>query len=73
MAGHFINVSYIPLHFRTLQEVQLDKYVKLIDSPGVVMAMTSGDHSSLLLRNCIKVSGSQGLQEDRSVCVCVCV
>ena len=44
---------------RSLQEVQLDKHVKLIDSPGIVMATGSGDPASLALRNCVKV------------CVCV--
>ena len=42
--------------FRSLQEVHLDKHVKLIDSPGIVMATGSGDPASLVLRNCVKVS-----------------
>ena len=41
---------------RSLQEVQLDKHVKLIDSPGIVIATGSGDSASLVLRNCVKVS-----------------
>ena len=40
---------------RSLQEIQLDKHVKLIDSPGIVMATRSMDTASMLLRNCIKV------------------
>jgi nuclear GTP-binding protein len=40
---------------KSLQEVQLDKHVKLIDSPGIVMATGSGDSASLVLRNCVKV------------------
>ncbi|KAL5517372.1 hypothetical protein EMCRGX_G002910 [Ephydatia muelleri] len=38
---------------KTTQEVQLDKHVKLLDSPGVVMAKGQGD--SMVLRNCIKL------------------
>ena len=41
---------------RCLQEIQLDKHVKLLDSPGIVMATSdSGDTSSMILRNCVKV------------------
>lgn len=38
-----------------MQEVQLDKHVKLLDSPGIVMATGSGDPASVILRNCVKV------------------
>ena len=38
-----------------MQEIQLDKHVKLLDSPGIVMATGSGDPASVVLRNCIKV------------------
>ena len=37
-----------------MQEVQLDKHVKLLDSPGIVMATTSTD-TQIILRNCVKV------------------
>ena len=40
---------------RSLQEVQLDKHIKLLDSPGVVMAYEGADIATLILRNCIKV------------------
>ena len=39
---------------RDVQEIQLDKHVKLLDSPGVIMSKT-GDQASLILRNCIKL------------------
>ena len=39
-----------------MQEIQLDKHVKLLDSPGIVMATGSGDPASVVLRNCIKVN-----------------
>ena len=41
---------------RSMQEIQLDKHVKLLDSPGIVMATGSGDPASVVLRNCIKVN-----------------
>ena len=37
-----------------MQEVQLDKHVKLLDSPGIVMDSGTSD-SSIILRNCVKV------------------
>ncbi|XP_065910056.1 guanine nucleotide-binding protein-like 3 homolog [Dysidea avara] len=39
---------------KDVQEIQLDKHVKLLDSPGVIMSKT-GDQASLILRNCIKL------------------
>ena len=39
---------------RDVQEIQLDKHVKLLDSPGVIMSKM-GDQASLILRNCIKL------------------
>lgn len=38
-----------------MQEVHLDKHIKLLDSPGVVMMASSSD-TSVILRNCVKVS-----------------
>lgn len=40
---------------RSVQEVNLDKHIKLLDSPGVIMATKSSDSASLVLRNCVKV------------------
>lgn len=37
-----------------MQEVQLDKHVKLLDSPGIVMDANTSD-VSIILRNCVKV------------------
>lgn len=39
---------------RNMQEVQLDKHVKLLDSPGIVMDVGTSD-TSIILRNCVKV------------------
>ena len=41
---------------RSLQEIQLDRHIKLLDCPGIVMADSSSSDLSLSLRNCIKVS-----------------
>lgn len=40
---------------RALQAVQLDKHIKLLDSPGIVMA-TGNMGESAVLSNCVKVS-----------------
>merc|ERR1739848_21612 len=37
------NVGSVPGMTRNMQEVQLDKHVKLLDSPGIVMATGSSD------------------------------
>jgi len=44
---------------KTMQEVQLDSKVKLIDSPGMVLASGDMSDSSVALRNAIKVETLQ--------------
>lgn len=39
---------------KSMQEVHLDKHVKLLDSPGIVMDSRNSD-SAVILRNCVKV------------------
>ncbi len=39
---------------RNMQEVMLDKHVKLLDSPGIVIGTGSTD-TQIILRNCVKV------------------
>jgi nuclear GTP-binding protein len=41
---------------KSVQEVHLDKHIKLLDSPGVVFADASSD-AAAALRNAIKASG----------------
>ena len=41
-------------HDRSMQEVQLDQHVKLLDCPGIVMATGSSD-TQIILRNAVKV------------------
>jgi nuclear GTP-binding protein len=38
-----------------MQPVQLDKHIRLLDSPGVVMATNLADDAAVVLRNCVKV------------------
>ena len=40
--------------FRCLQEVHLDKHIKLLDCPGIVMAISTTD-AAMILRNCVKI------------------
>eukprot|EP00730_Choanoeca_flexa_P019481 TRINITY_DN9517_c0_g1_i1.p1 TRINITY_DN9517_c0_g1~~TRINITY_DN9517_c0_g1_i1.p1 ORF type:complete len:574 (+),score=165.09 TRINITY_DN9517_c0_g1_i1:33-1724(+) len=46
-------VGATPGFTRTLQEIVLDKHIKLLDSPGIVFS-TSSDPASLVLRNCVR-------------------
>ncbi|KAM4696765.1 guanine nucleotide-binding protein-like 3-like protein [Rhinophrynus dorsalis] len=39
---------------KCLQEVHLDKHIKLLDCPGIVMA-TSASDVAMILRNCVKI------------------
>jgi len=48
------NVGSAPGITREMQEVKIDKHVKLLDSPGIVMAAAQTD-AALILRNCLRV------------------
>lgn len=48
-----VNVSSTPGHTKIMQEVILDKNIRLLDSPGVVFA--DADQGSTVLRNCVNV------------------
>ncbi|ESO90735.1 hypothetical protein LOTGIDRAFT_145774, partial [Lottia gigantea] len=48
------NVGATPGVTRMMQEVQLDKHIKLLDSPGVVMAQGKSDVAQIL-RNVVKI------------------
>ena len=50
----YLEPSCCTLYYRSMQEVQLDKHVKLVDSPGIVMDNSNSD-SAVILRNCVKV------------------
>ncbi|KAI4365743.1 hypothetical protein MLD38_021705 [Melastoma candidum] len=52
---HVVNVGATPGLTRTMQEVQLDKNVKLLDCPGVVMLKSSGNDAAIALRNCKRI------------------
>ncbi|XP_073316808.1 guanine nucleotide-binding protein-like NSN1 isoform X2 [Primulina huaijiensis] len=49
------NVGATPGLTRSMQEVQLDKNVKLLDCPGVVMLKSSETDASIALRNCKRI------------------
>ena len=46
-----------------MQLVQLDKHIRLLDSPGVVMATKMADDAAMVLRNCVRVSSALGAQD----------
>ncbi|KAF2581642.1 hypothetical protein F2Q68_00002711 [Brassica cretica] len=53
--AHVVNVGATPGLTRSLQEVHLDKNVKLLDCPGVVMLKSSSNDASIALRNCKRI------------------
>ena len=53
--SHVVNVGATPGLTRSMQEVQLDKNVKLLDCPGVVMLKSQGNDASIALRNCKRI------------------
>ncbi|CAL5424972.1 unnamed protein product [Camellia sinensis] len=50
-----VNVGATPGLTRSLQEVHLDKNIKLLDCPGVVMLKSGENEASVALRNCKKI------------------
>ncbi|XP_008798499.2 guanine nucleotide-binding protein-like NSN1 [Phoenix dactylifera] len=53
--SHVVNVGATPGLTRSMQEIQLDKKVKLLDSPGVVMLKSGDSDASIALRNCKRI------------------
>ncbi|KAH7691073.1 nuclear GTP-binding protein [Dioscorea alata] len=53
--SHVVNVGATPGLTRSMQEVHLDKNVKLLDCPGVVMLKSGDDDASVALRNCKRI------------------
>lgn len=50
-----MNVGATPGLTRSMQEVHLDKNIKLLDCPGVVMLRSGENEASVALRNCKKI------------------
>lgn len=50
-----VNVGATPGVTRVLQEIQLDKHVKLLDCPGLVMAKANGNEDNAVLHNSKKI------------------
>ncbi|KAF5745964.1 guanine nucleotide-binding protein-like NSN1 [Tripterygium wilfordii] len=53
--SHVVNVGATPGLTRSMQEVHLDKNVKLLDCPGVVMLRSGENDASIALRNCKRI------------------
>ncbi|KAL8489861.1 hypothetical protein ACS0TY_025663 [Phlomoides rotata] len=53
--SNVVNVGATPGLTRSMQEVHLDKNVKLLDCPGVVMLRSAADDASIALRNCKRI------------------
>ncbi|KAL9672486.1 hypothetical protein QQ045_028737 [Rhodiola kirilowii] len=53
--SHVANVGSTPGLTRSMQEIQLDKNVKLLDCPGVVMLKSGESDASIALRNCKRI------------------
>ncbi|KAL9254345.1 Guanine nucleotide-binding protein-like NSN1-like protein [Drosera capensis] len=53
--SHVVNVGATPGLTRSMQEVHLDKNVKLLDCPGVVMLKSAESDASVALRNCKRI------------------
>ncbi|ERM98668.1 guanine nucleotide-binding protein-like NSN1 [Amborella trichopoda] len=53
--SHVVNVGATPGLTRSMQEIQLDKKVKLLDCPGVVMFGSGKNGVSVALRNCKRI------------------
>ncbi|KAL7842965.1 hypothetical protein AOLI_G00244770 [Acnodon oligacanthus] len=48
------SVGATPGVTKCLQEIYLDKHIKLLDCPGIVMATSTSD-AAMILRNCVKI------------------
>uniref|UniRef100_A0A3B4BY00 CP-type G domain-containing protein n=2 Tax=Pygocentrus nattereri TaxID=42514 RepID=A0A3B4BY00_PYGNA len=48
------SVGATPGVTKCLQEIHLDKHIKLLDCPGIVMATSTSD-AAMILRNCVKI------------------
>ncbi|KAG6385358.1 hypothetical protein SASPL_154191 [Salvia splendens] len=53
--SHVVNVGATPGLTRSMQEVHLDKNVKLLDCPGVVMLKSAANDATVALRNCKRI------------------
>jgi nuclear GTP-binding protein len=68
-----VNVGSTPGVTRSMQEVQLDKKVKLLDCPGVVMLKSSNSGVSVALRNCKRVEKMEDpVTPGKLVCMFLC-
>uniref|UniRef100_V9KKD1 Guanine nucleotide-binding protein-like 3 (Nucleolar)-like protein n=1 Tax=Callorhinchus milii TaxID=7868 RepID=V9KKD1_CALMI len=52
--GRACSVGATPGLTKCLQEIHLDKHIKLLDSPGIVMAASCSE-AAMILRNCVRI------------------
>lgn len=53
--GKVVGVSSTPGYTKNLQEIVLDKNIKLIDSPGVVFSLDQDKEYNMILHNAIRI------------------
>lgn len=53
--GKVVGVSSTPGYTKNLQEIVLDKNIKLIDSPGVVFSLEQDKEYNMILHNAIRI------------------
>ncbi|KAF5822116.1 putative GTP-binding protein, orthogonal bundle domain superfamily [Helianthus annuus] len=56
---HVVNAGATPGLTKTMQEVQLDRSVKLLDCPGVVMLKSGENDAAVTLKNCVRIEKLQ--------------
>lgn len=52
---HVVSVGATPGLTRSMQEVQIDNSVKLLDCPGVVLLKSGQSDAAIALRNCKRI------------------
>jgi len=50
-----VGVGATPGFTKTVQEIHLDKNIKLLDCPGIVFGNSNNSDNDIILRNCVKV------------------
>ncbi|KAM0050960.1 putative GTP-binding protein, orthogonal bundle domain superfamily [Helianthus debilis subsp. tardiflorus] len=56
---HVVNAGATPGLTKTMQEIQLDRSVKLLDCPGVVMIKSGENDATVTLKNCVRIEKLQ--------------
>lgn len=67
------SVGATPGVTKAMQEIHLDKHVKLLDCPGIVFAAAGDNEASATLRNCTKIEKLADPVTPGKTDVCYCV